>query len=313
MHGGVKFYRGAANAARAYVERDRSRADDYYLGEGTGVAVRLTATPGGVEHVGELTGDAYEVALCAFAGLRRGEALGVQVGDIDFLARTLRVSRQLQRAKPADIETGKNLVDAAGGITVMIRPPKYESERTIYLPDELVTILSEHVRQHTPNSEPTRWLFNESGKPWHDNLVDYRWRSTRTDAGVTYKLHELRHYCASGLIAAGCDVVTVQRAMGHASATTTLSTYAHLWPTAEDKTRAAASGMAAAVLATRRPPIQSDRPSASARTLSCRLCGRCCLAADQRRRKWVCRVDGSFSLRSSSSARATEKIRESSG
>ena len=44
-------------------------------------------------------------------------------------------------------------------------------------------------------------------------------------------------------------MVTVQRAMGHASATTTLSTYAHLWPTAEDKTRAAASGMASAVLA----------------------------------------------------------------
>jgi len=64
------------------------------------------------------------VALCAFAGLRRGEALGVQVGDIDFLARTLRVTRQLQRAKAADIEAGKDLVDAAGGITVMIRPPK---------------------------------------------------------------------------------------------------------------------------------------------------------------------------------------------
>lgn len=36
------------------------------------------------------------VALCAFAGLRRGEALGVQVGNIDFLARTLRVRRQIQ-------------------------------------------------------------------------------------------------------------------------------------------------------------------------------------------------------------------------
>jgi len=60
VHGGVKFYRGAANAARAYVERDRSRADDYYLGEGVGVATRLAATPDGVEHVGELTGDAYE-------------------------------------------------------------------------------------------------------------------------------------------------------------------------------------------------------------------------------------------------------------
>lgn len=189
------------------------------------------------------------VALCAFAGLRRGEALGVQVGDVDFLARTLRVTRQLQRAKSADIKADKDLVQAAGEITVMIRAPKYESERTIYLPDELVTILSQHVGQHTPDGEPIRWLFDEGGKPWHDNLVDYRWRSTRTDARTNHRLHDLRHYFASGLIAAGCDVVTVQRAMGHASATTTLSTYAHLWPTAEDKTRAAASSMASAVLA----------------------------------------------------------------
>jgi integrase len=189
------------------------------------------------------------VALCAFAGLRRGEALGVQIDDINFLARTLRVTRQIQRAKADDIEAGKNLVEAVAGITVLTRPPKYESERTIYLPDELVAILAEHIRQHTPDGDPTRWLFDEGGKPWHDNLVDYRWRSTRTDARLTFKLHELRHYFASGLIAAGCDVVTVQRAMGHASATTTLSTYTHLWPTAEDKTRAAASGMAKSVLA----------------------------------------------------------------
>lgn len=129
------------------------------------------------------------VALCAFAGLRRGEALGVQVGDIDFLARTLRVTRQIQRAKTADIEAGKNLVEAVAGITVLTRRPKYESERTIYLPDELIEILSEHIRLHTPTGDPTRWLFNEGGRPWHDNLVDYRWRSTRTDAGVNFKLH----------------------------------------------------------------------------------------------------------------------------
>ena len=198
------------------------------------------------------------VALCAFAGLRRGEALGVQVGDIDFLARTLRVKRQIQRAKPPDVAAGKDIVEAVAGITVIIRSPKYESERTVYLADELVQILAEHVRQRTAKGEPDRWLFDEDGNPWHDNLVDYRWRSTRTDAGLTYKLHELRHYFASGLIAAGCDVVTVQRAMGHASATTTLSTYAHLWPTVEDKTRAAASGMAAAVLATPLPQIDTN-------------------------------------------------------
>ena len=60
VHGGVKFYRGAAKAARAYVERDRSRADDYYLGEGTGVAERLTATPTGVTGATSMDGETYE-------------------------------------------------------------------------------------------------------------------------------------------------------------------------------------------------------------------------------------------------------------
>ena len=44
MHGGVKFYRGSAAAARSYVEADRSRVDDYYLAEGTGVATRYVAS-----------------------------------------------------------------------------------------------------------------------------------------------------------------------------------------------------------------------------------------------------------------------------
>jgi site-specific recombinase XerD len=45
-------------------------------------------------------------------------------------------------------------------------------------------------------------------------------------------MHDLWHFYASGLIANGCDVVTVQQAMGHSNATTTLATYSHLWPTA---------------------------------------------------------------------------------
>jgi integrase len=55
--------------------------------------------------------------------------------------------------------------------------------------------------------------------------------------------HDLRHFFASGLIAEGCDVVTVQRALGHSKPTTTLNTYAHLWPTAEDRTRKAAQSL----------------------------------------------------------------------
>lgn len=61
MHGGVKVYRGAASSARAYVEADRSRADDYYMGEGSGLARRFGAAPDGrVEDLGVLDGDSYE-------------------------------------------------------------------------------------------------------------------------------------------------------------------------------------------------------------------------------------------------------------
>lgn len=44
MHGGMKTYRGSPVAARAYVEADLSRADDYYLAEGSGVAMRFIAS-----------------------------------------------------------------------------------------------------------------------------------------------------------------------------------------------------------------------------------------------------------------------------
>ncbi|HEY8621464.1 MAG TPA: tyrosine-type recombinase/integrase [Dermatophilaceae bacterium] len=74
--------------------------------------------------------------------------------------------------------------------------------------------------------------------------MGHRWRRALKQAGVSgVRLHDLRHYFASGLIAAGCDVVTVQRALGHARATTTLDTYSHLWPTAEDRTREAAASL----------------------------------------------------------------------
>src|SRR5699024_3887094 len=83
------------------------------------------------------------------------------------------------------------------------------------------------------------------------NSVHWRWRGTRDAAGLKTRLHDLRHFFASGLIAEGCDVVTVSQALGHASTATTHKTYLHLWPKAEDKTRAAASAMAKQALAAR--------------------------------------------------------------
>jgi len=171
------------------------------------------------------------IALAAFAGLRLGECAGLQVGDVQFLRRTLQVQRQVQRAGQGEVE---------------FRAPKYGSERTVYLPDGLLAMLADLISTRGL-SAPAAWLFvGSDDKPLHQATAGDRWRWTCKQAGVTgITFHALRHFYASGLIASGCDVVTVQRAMGHASAATTLSIYAHLWPTAEDRTRAAASDLMA--------------------------------------------------------------------
>jgi len=51
-------------------------------------------------------------------------------------------------------------------------------------------------------------------------------------AGLPHRLrfHDLRHTCASLLIAQGASVKAVQAQLGHASATVTLDRYGHLFP-----------------------------------------------------------------------------------
>lgn len=163
------------------------------------------------------------VAVCAFAGLRLGEVCGLKVSDVDFLRGEIHVERQSQRGE--------------------VRVPKYGSTRTVHIPRQLVETLAEHVRLHCPGDDPDRWLWSNARGPWTADVVEPRFARLREKVGLEYTLHDLRHFYASGLIAAGCDVVTVQRAMGHKDATTTLNTYSHLWPRAEDRTRNASAAM----------------------------------------------------------------------
>jgi conjugative relaxase-like TrwC/TraI family protein len=75
MHGGMKIYRGAAAAARHYVEADRSRADDYYLAEGSGVAMHFAATPEGIDRRADVDGETYERWVAGYdvdTGLAKG-------------------------------------------------------------------------------------------------------------------------------------------------------------------------------------------------------------------------------------------------
>jgi hypothetical protein len=138
--------------------------------------------------------------VCAFAVLRLGEVSALQVSDVDFLRRELHVRRQVQW------KSGDRQMD--------LRPPKYGSERTVCIPDGLVAILTEHVRQFRPGTDPDRWLFpggRDESQPIHVGMVSRDWAAARDRAGISYRLHDLRHFYASGLIAAGSDVVTVQR------------------------------------------------------------------------------------------------------
>ena len=56
----MKVYVGSPAAARAYLEADRGRADDYYLAEGTGFARRFGVRDGRVRELAVLAGDGYE-------------------------------------------------------------------------------------------------------------------------------------------------------------------------------------------------------------------------------------------------------------
>ena len=85
------------------------------------------------------------IAVCAFGGLRLGEAAAMQVGDVDFLRRRVVVSRQVQRGPNGTAE---------------LRAPKHGSERTIVVPDRLLTLIANHVERHLTAGGPERWLFS---------------------------------------------------------------------------------------------------------------------------------------------------------
>ncbi|HEX3932497.1 MAG TPA: site-specific integrase [Nocardioides sp.] len=152
----------------------------------------------------------------AGSGLRIGELLGLQVSDVDFLRRTIRVERQrLQR----------------GGIG----PPKSTSSRRV-LPVGQVAVddLAAHLTAYPSDGA----LFvDEAGDP----LTYRRWRSlwaaAATEAGGEFTSHGLKHFFASALIAGGASVKQVQAVLGHSSPVITLQTYRGLWPGDDDRTR----------------------------------------------------------------------------
>ena len=85
------------------------------------------------------------------------------------------------------------------------------------------------------------------GDPIRRNALGHLWRrAALTAGGEGYTPHDCRHY-ASVQNDQGASVKAVQRHLGHASAMTTLDTYAHLWPDSDDVTRRALEAGVAAI------------------------------------------------------------------
>jgi len=140
------------------------------------------------------------VRLAAFVGLRLGEASGVQVDDVAWLDRTLRVRRQVQRG--------------SGGQAVRISAPKYGSERTVLIPDELTKHLSWHVSEVAVRGDE-QWLFvGSGGQPPHGNTVYYHW--TKNDRGRGRRAVEAARL--SSLLRIGPDRGGMRRRHGAAGA-----------------------------------------------------------------------------------------------
>ncbi|MFF1875725.1 tyrosine-type recombinase/integrase, partial [Kitasatospora herbaricolor] len=179
------------------------------------------------------------VLLGAFAGLRVAEIAALRVTDVDFMRGV--ISPEIQYPD---------------------EPLKTEmSKMPIPIPHEVALEL---------NRIPSEWgsstlVVGAYGRPVAPYTIETAFRVARaTVPGLPegFRIHDLRHYYASLLIAAGLDIKTVQARLRHASAKTTLDTYGHMWPDKDESARAAVSAAFAD-----RPTTRADslRTEASAR------------------------------------------------
>lgn len=160
------------------------------------------------------------VAAGAGLGLRPGELFGLRVRDVDFLRNTVQVEQQVQ----------------PGQGEAPLKTPS--SHRVIPLPRVVAVELSAHLAAH-----PARlglMFTNDHGRSVDARTFSRIWARARRKAGVPEaRLHDLRHFYASLLIAAGRSVKEVSERLGHTNAAMTLNVYSHLWPAGEDATRSA--------------------------------------------------------------------------
>jgi integrase len=179
------------------------------------------------------------VTLALGSGLRRGELCALTWSTLDLDAGVVRVERSLE--------------ETAAGLRFK-SPKTRHGRRAVSLPAPVVEVLRAYRRQQLEQRlqlgvgrpGPDDLVFTlPDGSPWPPDKLSRDWGNVvRLRRLPRVMFHALRHSHASALIAAGIDVVTVSRRLGHGSAAITLGVYAHRFGSTDT---AAAEAIAAAM------------------------------------------------------------------
>lgn len=157
-------------------------------------------------------------------GLRQGEILGLSWEDVDLENGALRVRRALSRA---------------GGVSRLVEPKTERSVRTVVIGPSLVAALrSARVRQREDRLlAGSRWvdgdlLFTTSiGTPLDGSSVTKRLHGILSEHELPQiTFHDLRHSCASLMLAQGIAPRVVMETLGHSDIRLTMNLYTHVIP-----------------------------------------------------------------------------------
>lgn len=161
--------------------------------------------------------------LAPLTGMRRGEILGPKWEEVDLERGELPIRRTLSRGKGGSWE---------------IRTPKTAAgRRSIALPSSAVEALKRHrVREVERRLElgpvwsDSGFVFtNGTGGPFAVNVLDAQFRRLIATAGVPkIRFHDLRHTCATLMLANGEHPKVVAERLGHSDGGITLNRYSHV-------------------------------------------------------------------------------------
>jgi integrase len=166
-----------------------------------------------------------QIIVLLSTGMRRGELMGLQWGDLDLDGARLRIERAVEKTK----EHGLRLK----------APKTRHGRRLVMLPSTAVAVLKEHRRLTLETRvalgigklPDAAFVFGGLDGGMRDpDRITQDWKRFAKARGLpAVTLHALRHSHASALIAAGTDPVTVSRRLGHGSPVVTMAVYAHLF------------------------------------------------------------------------------------